>query len=181
MQIKAKLNDIGRAESGRYLISLEMIEGNIGEFEKYKDKELAVDLKQWRNKRSLNANALLWACIGQIAEAIPAADKWDIYIRLLRRYGQFCYVEMPAEALPRFKEIYRECEVVGSRYTDGGDILNVLCYYGSSTYNTKEFSLLLDGVIEEMREMELETPTSADVQAALDLWETEHDKINNPS
>lgn len=46
MQIRAKLNDVSRAQSGRYLISLEVIEANMGELEKYQDKELALELKQ---------------------------------------------------------------------------------------------------------------------------------------
>lgn len=172
MQIKAKITDISRKLGGPWVVGLEIIEGNIGEVEKYKDHDLAVTLKQWRNKRSLNANALLWACINDICNTL-GGDKWDVYLELLRKYGQYTFIEMPAEAFPKFKKMYRECDVVGSRYTDGGDILQVLCYYGSSNYDTKEFSVLLDGVIDDMRQAGIETPTDADLKAALDAWEAE--------
>lgn len=173
MQIRAKLNDVSRAQSGRYLISLEVIEANMGELEKYQDKELALELKQWREKRSLNANALLWACINDITNAF-GGDKWNVYLQMLRKYGQYTFIEMPEAALPKFKKMYRECDVVGSRYTDSGDMLQVLCYYGSSTYDTKEFSVLLDGVIDDMKAAGLDTPTSEDIQAALEAWEAEN-------
>ena len=47
----------------------------------------------------------------------------------------------------------------------------MLCYFGSSTYNTKEFSVLLEGVISEMKEARLETPTSEDMRRSLEQWE----------
>ena len=173
MQIKAKLSSIGRAIGGRYIISLEMLEGNIGELEKYQEKELSCELKTWRNKRSLNANALLWACIGDITNAF-GGEKFDVYLQMLRKYGQYTLIEMPEAALPKFKQMYRECDVVGSRYTDSGSMLQVLCYYGSSNYNTKEFSVLLDGVIGDMKASGLDVPTSEDVKAALAIWEAEN-------
>ena len=41
--------------------------------------------------------------------------------------------------------------------------------------NTKEMSVLLDGVISEMKEMGLPLPLTRDVQNALKQWELEHD------
>ena len=173
MEIRAKLSQIGTNEKFKYTITFEVVDGNMGELEKYADKELALTIKQHREKRSTNANALLWACIQDIVNTL-GGDKWDVYLQMLRKYGQYTFIEMPEEALPRFREIYRECDVVGSRYTDEKSYYQVLCYYGSSTYNTKEFSVLLDGVIDDMRQAGIETPTSADLKAALDEWEAEH-------
>ena len=50
----------------------------------------------------------------------------------------------------------------------------MLCYFGSSLMNTKEFSVLLDGIISEMKEMGLQTPASRDMQRALEEWERQH-------
>ena len=46
----------------------------------------------------------------------------------------------------------------------------MLCYFGSSTYDTKEFSVLLDGVISEMREMGIQTPTSEEMERMKIEW-----------
>ena len=167
MKIKAKIKGVARDYiTGRLQITLDMIEGNAGEVNNYADKDLTVEIKQYRKQRSSNANALLWECLGRCADTL-GGDKWDYYIRALAKYGQYTMVEMPADAVDRFREIYRECEIVGER----DDKKQVLCYYGSSTYNTKDFARLLDGVIEDMKQAGIETPTSEEMQAALDNWE----------
>lgn len=167
MKIKAKIKGCARDfVSGRNQLTIEMIDGNINEINAYFDKDLTVEIKQYRKTRSNNANALLWECLGRCADTL-GGDKWDYYIRALSKYGQFTMVEMPADAVERFKSFYRECEIVGDR----GDKKQVLCYYGSSSYNTKEFARLLDGVIDDMKQAGIETPTSAEMQAALDNWE----------
>lgn len=46
-------------------------------------------------------------------------------------------------------------------------MLDVLCYFGSSTYNSKEFGLLLNDIIEDMKAMGIPLPTSEEMQIAL--------------
>ena len=59
---------------------------------------------------------------------------------------------------------------------NGKKAVQMLCYFGSSTYDTKEFTHLLDGIISEMKEMGLETPTTADMRRSLELWGKMHEK-----
>ena len=47
-------------------------------------------------------------------------------------------------------------------------MVEVLCFYGSSTYTTEEFSRLLDGVVSDMKELGLTPPPSREMQAALE-------------
>lgn len=167
MKIRARIKGIAQDwETGRKLITLDMFEGNINEINGYIDKDIAVEIKRHTNHRSANANRLLWECLGRQAEAL-GGDKWDYYIAALNKYGQYTMVEMPADAVPRFREIYRECEVVGEHNGQK----QVLCYYGSSTYNTKEFAHLLDGVIDDMRQAGIETPADEEIKAAVERWD----------
>lgn len=166
MRIKGKLSAVyPDIMTGRHTIAIQMLEGNITEIEKYKDKDLTVEIKQYRKMRSNDANAMLWACLSEIAEAF-GGDKWDYYLQALRKYGQYTLVEMDKEAVPKFRMMYRECEVIGER--DG--MVQLMCYYGSSTYNTKEFSVLLDGVIDDMKQAGLEVPPSEEMRRALEAW-----------
>lgn len=175
MKIRGKVKSIAKDwTSGQWNITIEMIEGNINEIDKYHNQDVSVDIKQFRKHRSLDANAMLWACLGEISEVLHC-DKWDLYIKYLSEYGQYTMVSMKAEALPQFEKVYRECEVVGSRYIDGEEILQVLCYYGSSTYDSREFGILLDAVINDMKQAGLETPTSQEMKRALEMWENEQD------
>ena len=54
-------------------------------------ESLDIKVVKHRKKRSLDANALLWACLGDIASALRA-DKWDIYLKMLKRYGRYTYI-----------------------------------------------------------------------------------------
>lgn len=167
MRLKGKIKAVARDwASGRNLITVEMHEGNINEINGLLDCDLSVELKKYHNRRSNNANGLLWECLGRVADTL-GGDKWDYYLQTLAKYGQYTMVEMPADAVDRFREIYRECEIIGEHNGQK----QVLCFYGSSTYNTKEFARLLDGVIDDMRQAGIETPTSEEMQAALDNWE----------
>ena len=46
-------------------------------------------------------------------------------------------------------------------------MVQMLCFFGSSTYDSAEFSRLLNGVISEMQDMHLEVPASAEMKAIL--------------
>jgi len=154
-QVVFTVNEPSAVES---LVALEGIE------------KLSIKAVKHREKRSLDANALLWLCLGRIAEALRA-DKWDIYLQMLKRYGQYTYICVKPRMVDAVKAQWRECEVVGNVNINGQEAVQMLCYFGSSTYNTKEFSVLLDGVISEMKEMGVETPTSEDMRRALEQWE----------
>ena len=167
MKTKAKITDIGRSEmTGKAYIRLE-IEGDIDP--SLRDKELDLDLKTHREKRSLDANGLLWACLQEIAVAV-SSDKWSIYLQMLKRYGKFDYVIVKEKAVEAMKKQWRELEEVGEIDIHGEKAVQLLCYYGSSTYDTKEFSRLLTGVIDEMREMGLTPPPDRQTQELLKQW-----------
>lgn len=137
-----------------------------------KDSEIDIEAKKHREKRSLNANAMLWACIGELAKALDT-DKDSVYLKMLKRYGKYTYICVPPQAVEQVKQQWKECEYIGDITINGRPASQMLCYFGSSTYNTQEFAKLLDGVIGEMHEMGLETPSEKEEQAMLDKWAKE--------
>ena len=90
---------------------------------------------------------------------------------MLRRYGRFTHILVKPEAVEATRKMWRETEIVGERDVYGVPMVEMLCFYGSSTYNSKEFSTLLDGVISEMKEMHLETPADADLRQMIKKME----------
>lgn len=132
-----------------------------------KDNLLDIRLNKHREKRSLDANALLWVCLGQIAAALNA-DKWDIYLMMLKRYGKYTYILVTEKAVDEVKKQWRESEVVGEVNVNGRKAYQMLCYYGSSTLDSKEFSTLLNGIVSEMEEMGLTPPPSQEMRRALE-------------
>ena len=180
MQFTGTLKNIVKDwETGQFHITFTVNEEYaIHGVEEIKDCEkLAVEVKKYRSKRSLNANGLLWHCLGEIATSMnPPVDKWEIYLQMLKRYGKYTYICIKPSAVDVMKAQWRESEVIGEVKINGQTAVQMLCYFGSSLYNTKEFSVLLEGVISEMKEMGLEPPTSKEMQMALERWEKLHEK-----
>lgn len=177
MNFTGRLTGISRDfETSKPVLQLAINESLYG-IDDLRDKDLSIKIVRKTRKRSLDANALLWHCLGEIAKALrPPHDKWEVYLEALKKYGKFSYVLMDEKAVDTFKELWRETEVVGEVDVNGRKAVQLLCYYGSSTYDTKEFSVLLDGVIEDMKDLGLQPPMTREIQAALAEWEKIHGK-----
>lgn len=175
MNFTGKLVGISRD----YKTSLPVIQLAVNEslygIDDLQDKDLSIKITRKTKKRSLDANALLWHCLGEMAKKFsPPRDKWEVYLESLKKYGKYSYVLMDEKAVETFKRLWRETEVVGEVDVNGRKAIQLLCYYGSSTYDTKEFSVLLDGVIEDMKDLGLQPPMPREVRAALEEWERQH-------
>ena len=168
MNLTGRIESISRNYTNdNLLLTLEINEEPTEELEKIKDIEkLSIDIKKYRKKRSLDANALLWVCLGKIANELRA-DKWDIYLQMLKRYGKYTYICVKPSVVEAIKTQWRECEEIGEVDINGQKSVQMLCYFGSSHLDTKEFSVLLDGVISEMKEMGIETPEDEELERAL--------------
>lgn len=175
MEAQGALKGVARdLVTGRWMVTFEI--HSLPSLDDISDGDtLDISAVRHRNKRSKNANALLWECLGRIASTLRT-DKWSVYLQMLKRYGEYTYVCVRPKAVEMLKRQWRECEEIGTIDINGQVAVQMLCYYGSSTYDTKQFSVLLDGVISEMKEMGLDTPTSEQMKQALDAWEKQHEK-----
>lgn len=167
MDLAGTLRDITRSYDGKTVISYEIDALTNDQMERLSKMGLSrLTIKKYRKKRSLDANALLWACIGQIAEVLKT-DKWDVYLEMLKRYGQCTYVVVKPNMVDEFRKQWRETEIVGEIDVNGQKGVQMLCYFGSSMYNSKEFAVLLDGVISDMEDMGLALPLPRDIKEAI--------------
>jgi len=140
------------------------------EYDRLKDcKKLRIKAVQYHEKRSLNANAYLWVLLQKMAEVLHT-DKWSLYLQMLKQYGQFTYVIVKPSAVDAVKKQWRECEEIGEIDVNGTKAVQMLCYYGSSTYDAKEFSILLDGVISEAKDLGIETLPSEELERMMEQY-----------
>ena len=171
-QVKGRLVNVTFSDNGKWVASFELdapIPMSITD-------DLQITLDKWREKRSLNANACMWAVIDKIAEAMNT-DRWSVYLKMLRDYGKVSYVLVDERALPYLKSQIREVEEMGETTVNGRKAIQVACYHGSSTLNTKEFSRLLDGVIQEAKELGIPTPEEEHLEQL--IRERENGQHNN--
>lgn len=149
----------------KLLISLEADTG-ADEAEKLMGIALDIRLEKAGKHRSIDANAMLWACLSRTATATGMTN-WEAYLHALERYGKFTHILVRREALEDIKRLWRETKEVGER--DG--MVELLCFFGSSTYSAKEFSRLLEGVMGDMEDLGLERPPSSEMKRALEAYE----------
>lgn len=142
---------------------------------KIKDKPLEIKALPKAINRSLDANKLLWHCLGELSK-VRKEDNWALYLEMLRKYGEFTYICVKPSAVESVKRQWRETQEVGTVNINGEESVQLLCFFGSSTYDTKQFSRLLDGVLDEMSKENIPLPTPKELQIALERWEQYQNK-----
>lgn len=171
MEFVGKIKDISKDYiTGDINITFSTDQNILPEYEKLKDKDrLRVKAVQYRKRRSLNANSYLWVLLGKMADVLRA-DKWDIYLKMLKRYGKYTYIVVKPNVVDAVKKQWREVEELGPINLNGQEGIQLLCYFGSSTYDTQEMAVLIDGVVSECKDLEIETLSPSEVQKMKDMW-----------
>ena len=124
-------------------------------FDGLQDKPLTVTVKEYRPKRSLSQNSYLWVLLDKLADKINRS-KEDIYKIYVKDYGVFEILPIRNDCAERFKTNWSKnglgwfCEDLGESKLDG--YTKLIAYYGSSTYNSKELSRVIDAVIQDCEE-----------------------------
>lgn len=157
--------------TGKYNITFELDEGNIKDIDRLSgNKELMVQAKVHRNKRSLDSNAYAWVLMQKIAEA-TGLDKWDVYFNCLQRYSRaFTHVIVKPNAIDRLKELYRVCIDLGEVTVNGKTGHQLQVYFGSSTFDTKEMSVFIDGIVSECKDLEIELLPPSEIERMKKEW-----------
>lgn len=137
-------------------------------------KLLSVEIKQHRDRRSLDANAYCWVLVQKIAESIQQVPD-NVYRKFIRDVGQCQYMPVKNEAVDKFIEIWGERGIgwFAEKAWDTKGIpgyTTVKAYYGSSCYDTKEMSVLIDEIVRECKEMGIDTATPAEIELMKSRW-----------
>ena len=131
-----------------------------------KDK-LSIEVKPFRQHRSLNANAYAWLIIGKIADVLRAG-KDEIYFRLLKRYGQSELISVLSHVpIGNYIKYYEEA---GESKLNGKDFTHYRVYKGSSEFDTREMSIFIDGVVSEAKELGIQTETPNQIAEMKARW-----------
>ena len=136
-------------------------------YDRFKDKAVDIDIKTHREKRSLSANAYAWALIGKIADVLRAS-KEEIYLAMLKRYGQSSIISVLSDV--DIRGYIKYYEDIGTADLGGKSFTHYKVYKGSSEYNTKEMSIFIDGIVSEAKDMDIETMPPAELERIKSLW-----------
>lgn len=178
MQLTGKIADVSIGFlDGKPKLTLEINEKNdlCTGYDNLKDYEkLAIEIKPYRKRRSLNANAYLWVLCDRLAECV-GCTKLDVYRQHILNVGIFKQAEISENAADTLIHAWSLhgigwiAERVDGSKNDGYVLVNL--YYGSSVYNTKQMARLLDSVIEDCKEQGIQTETPDRIADMLSQWE----------
>ena len=168
--------------SGKFLLTFEMEQDIGSQIDEMKGQLLTVTAKKCRKKRSLDANAYYWQLVTKLADKLNIS-KPHLHNILLRRYGrpeivdgQMIFLALPdSDAGARKAD---EAETYHIRPTsevntgkDGQLYRTYVMLRGSSTYDTVEMSVLIDGLVSECKEQGIETIPPKELERMMEMYE----------
>ena len=181
--------------SRKYLITFE-VDALDECFDKTKDKELRLEVSEYKEKRGLNANAYFWILVNKIAIAlnvtdtevhdklladninyIYANDAIDFTVRdwtpnkyrFVKQYGEGNNYEYWIDSLM----VVRLAKPDGSYYMANGKPKESKIFWhikGSHQMDSKEMSRLIDCTVEEAKALGIETMTPAELERMIKAW-----------
>ena len=116
--------------------------------------EVDVTIKGLRHKRSKSANDYAWALFEEMAIKL-GTTKEEVYLRMLKRYGQSVIVTVKEGV--DVSSIFKYYEFFNDGLHNGVKFVAYKVFIGSSQYDTKQMSILLEGTIKEAKAMGIQT------------------------
>lgn len=144
---------------------------------KMKAKPYDLTLKEHRKKRSLDANAKLWAILSDLSVVLhlPPEEIYQGYIPDVG--GNYQIVPVKPEAIPQWERDWCKGHI-GRMVDDMGECRsaelkgyhNLKLYRGSSEYDAAQFSRLLDLVIQDCKQLGVEYLSEREKALLLEEW-----------
>jgi len=145
-------------------------------FDKLKDKDLEIEIKQYREKRSNNANAYFHVLINKIAHEIGESEE-ETKFRIVTSYGVLARDEDNKVIMFRLSPkvdattFYKYAVLFDQRIKDGVKYNVWKVYKDTHMMDTKEMSRLIDGAIAEAKELGIETATPEQLARYREQWD----------
>lgn len=144
------------------------------------DKELRMTLVQWRNRRSLNANAYFHVLCDQLADRL-GMSKPRMKNYLLYRYGQrardkdgnLAILKTNADESEVLEREDFHCWPI-QEAPDGTPMYVILEH--SRFFDSKEMSVLIDGTVEEAKRQGIDTLTPNEIEELKQRWGIENEQ-----
>lgn len=134
---------------------------------------LSIKIGRKSKKRSLDANAYCWVLISKLAGKLNIT-KTEVYRSAIKEIGGNCdTVCVQDKAVNSLREGW-ERNGIGwqtDKFPSKIDgCTNVVLYYGSSTYDVAQMSRLINIILQECRQLGIETKSQEEIDSLLTSW-----------
>lgn len=177
MKVKSELLNITRDLNGDYQATFRIPKECIKELAALKGKALSLVIKIFRKDRSINANGYLWLLIGRLAECLNST-KWEVYKHELKKWSsEFTYMVVEPDTAKYLKQRedeenadFRVVEILNEGEINGKKAVQVLAYLGSHAFDSKQMSVLIDGVVQDCKELGITTKSDEEIERLVKEW-----------
>lgn len=165
--------DISKSLTDKFRITFEV--DAIDEIRGMEESTLTITVKRSSRKRSLNANAYFHVLVGKIAEAVQISKAQAKNI-LLSKYGQReitptgpLIISIRSDVDMSEREDIHTAPI-GYGTANGHDFTHYAIVRGSHTYDTREMAALIDGTVQEAKELGIETLSPDELERIKQSW-----------
>lgn len=138
---------------------------------------LDITAKKHRKKRSLDANAYFHVIVGKIADKL-GISKIRCKNILIARYGQQEFLEEGKPVILKtnisvekmLEQEFLHTSPCGCKVENGTEVAFYKVFRGSHTYDSKEMSVLIDGTVQEAKDLGIETLPPAELERMMKAW-----------
>lgn len=171
-----RLIDLSFSRTRRQRLTIEVDVDFRNQYDELKNVELDVNIRKHRKKRSLDSNAYFWELCGKLSGKLQIPPE-EIYRRYILDVGDnYEVVPVRKDHLEHWDSVWCHGHI-GRQTVDKGPCRtipgyhNVLCFLGSSEYDTAQMSRLIDMVVEDCKENGIETLPPDKLSALTAGWE----------
>jgi hypothetical protein len=178
MKLTGHFTDISRDYmKNKFKLTVEVNETQIvmSQYDYLKDKNLDIEIKKHRVKRSNDANSYFHVLVGKLADVLKISKPRMKNI-LLGKYGQ----RETQDGTPVIISVLSEIDMleredlhtipIGYGHVDGKEFTHYAVVRGSHTYDTKEMASLIDGTVQDAKDQGIETLTPAELEHMKSMW-----------
>jgi hypothetical protein len=140
------------------------------------EKEKLFEVKEYHQKRSLDANSYCWVLCDKIAKKLNDENsnltKDDVYKDAIKQIGVFEPMIISEKAFDKFKNIWSKQGLgyIVQEVTRKDKCVKVNAYYGSSSYDSKEMSYLIDLLVNMAKDLNIEVRPQNEIDNLLNSW-----------
>lgn len=140
------------------------------------DKTKKYEVKEVKKKRSINANNYFWKLLQELCE-LQDLDAIEEYKKRVKELAIFRRFRIETKDVKTFEIMWQDkgiawfCEIADTEYISNVEFKIINAYYGSSSFNSKQMSRLIDGVVQDCKAVGIETKNEAEICSLLKEWD----------
>ena len=140
------------------------------------DKTKKYEVKEVKKKRSTNANNYFWKLLQELCE-VQNLDTIEEYKKRVKELGIFRRFRIEPKDVKTFEIMWQDkgiawfCEIADTEYIGNVEFKIIHAYYGSSSFNSKQMSRLIDNLVQDCQAIGIETKSRAEIDSLLKEWD----------